>query len=58
MPEGIGTVRWSWIDDHGRKHEYLVEIVLFFPQSPINILSITESAKQLQDKEGTGIDTH
>ena len=56
-PEGIGTVKWSWNDDDGRKHEYLVEDVLFFPQSPINILSVTEFAKQLQDKEGTGIDT-
>ena len=56
-PAGIGTVKWSWNDDCGHKHEYLVENVLFFPQSPINILSVTEFAKQLNDKEGTGIDT-
>ena len=30
---------------------------MFFPQSPINILSVTEFAKQLEDEEGTGIDT-
>ena len=56
-PAGIGTVSWSWNDDVGHKHEYLVQNVLFFPQSPINILSVTEFAKQLNDKEGTGIDT-
>ena len=42
---------------HGTKHKYLVENVLYFPQSPINILSVIEFAKQLQDIEGTGIDT-
>ena len=39
------------------RHEFLIENVLYFPQSPINILSVTEFAKQLQDTEGTGVDT-
>ena len=56
-PSGTGTVRWRWKDDKGNPHEYLVRNVLFFPQSPINILSVTEFAKQLDDEEGTGIDT-
>ena len=54
---GLGTVRWTWHDDYGKTHEYLVEGVLYFPQSPINILSVTSFARQLNDKEGTGIDT-
>ena len=57
QPSGLGTVRWSWRDDKGTLHEYLVENVLYFPQSPINILSVTTFAKQLNDTEGTGIDT-
>lgn len=56
-PSGIGTIRWSWCDGQGKKHEYLVENVLHFPESPINILSVTEFAKQLDNTEGTDIDT-
>ena len=56
-PSGIGTVKWSWKDDAGGTHEFQIHNVLYFPQSPINILSVTEFAKQLGDEEGTGIDT-
>ncbi len=34
-----------------------IEDVLYFPSSPVNILSITALATQLQDDDGTGIDT-
>ena len=54
---GVGTVKWIWSDEDGKAHEYLIEDCLFFPQSPINILSVTSFAKQLGDEEGTGIDT-
>ena len=54
---GIGTVRWIWRDNSGKSHEYLVKDALFFPQSPINILSVTCFAQQLNDLTGTGIDT-
>ena len=54
---GMGTVRWRWKDDDGRVHEYDIKDVLFFPNSPVNILSVTEFATQLEDDEGTGIDT-
>lgn len=46
---GTGTVPWSWRDDKGEKRTYLVKHVLDFPQSPINILSVTEYTKQLND---------
>jgi hypothetical protein len=57
LPSGIGQVKWSWSDDNGKKHEYTLKKVYYFPQSPVNILSITEFAQQLKDEEGTGIDT-
>jgi hypothetical protein len=56
-PGGIGTVEWTWKDDTGESHTERLDNVLFFPQSPINIMSVTEFAKQLDDEEGTGIDT-
>ena len=54
---GMGTVKWSWRDDTGKLHECLIHEVLYFPMSPINILSVTSFARQSQDKEETGIDT-
>ncbi len=56
-PSGIGTVKWEWKDDNGHKHSYLIKNVLYFPSSPINILSVTEFATQLDDNDGTGITT-
>ena len=34
-----------------------VKNVLYFPQSPVNILSITSLADQFNDDDGTGINT-
>ena len=56
-PSGIGTVQWTWSDNKGKQHTHLVRNVLYFPQPPINILSVTEFARQLNDEEGTGVDT-
>ena len=56
-PGGIGTVEWTWKDDSGVSHTERLDNVLYFPQSPINIMSVTEFAKQLDDEESTGIDT-
>ena len=55
-PAGIGTVKWKSKDDAGLVHEILLDKVLYFPNSPINIMSITEFARQLDDEERTGID--
>ncbi len=54
---GMGSVRWSWKDDNGKLHSMDIQDVLYFPSSPVNILSITALANQLQDDKGTGIDT-
>ena len=54
---GIGTVQWKWKDDDGVFHTFEIRDVLYFPESPVNILSVTKFADQLNDDEGTGIDT-
>ena len=55
--EGMGTTLWRWKDDSGQHHTIDVENVLYFPQSPVNILSITSLADQFNDDDGTGINT-
>ena len=55
-PEGIGTVKWKWKDDNGVMHKELLDQVLYSPQSPIIIMSVTEFSRQLDDEEGTSID--
>ena len=54
---GMGTVKWTWKDDTGKSHTFEIQEVLYFPQSPVNILSVTRLADQFNDDEGTGIDT-
>jgi hypothetical protein len=54
---GMGTVNWRWKDDHGISHAMKIKDVLFFPDLPVNILSITCLADQFKDDDGTGIDT-
>ena len=54
---GMGTVCWRWKDDTRRQHSTNINDVLLFPQSPVNILSITALAAQFNNDEGTGIDT-
>jgi hypothetical protein len=44
QPSGIGTVIWSWQDDNTKTHQYEFKNVYYFPQSPVNILSITTFA--------------
>ena len=45
IPEGIGTVEWTWRDDDGKVHTYRLDDVYYFPDSPVNLLSVTEFAK-------------
>ena len=55
-PAGIGTVKWTRKYDGGAVHTEQLENTLYFPKSPINIMSVTELARQFNDEEGTGID--
>jgi hypothetical protein len=51
-PKGIGTVLWMITDDAGKRHEERIDEVLYFPDSPVNILGVTKLAKQRGDDEG------
>ena len=57
QPAGIGTVKWTWKDDGGSVHTEQLDNTLYVPKSPINIMSVTELAKQFNDEKGTVIDT-
>ena len=57
QPAGIGKMEWTWKDNGGSVHTEQLENTLYFPKSPINIMRVTELAKQFNDEEGTGIDT-
>ena len=46
-PSGISKVQWTWKNDEENSTQFLVEKTLYFPQSPINIISVTEFYKQL-----------
>ncbi len=52
IPQGVGTVKWSWKDNNGEIHTHLIEHVYYFPAS-----LITAFARQLADEESTGVDT-
>ena len=49
---GMGTVLWRWKDDLRKIHTIDIENVLYFPQSPVNILSITGLADQFKYNNG------
>ena len=53
----MGMVNWHWKDNDGKLHTIKIKDVLFFPASPVNILSVTSLADQFKDDDGTGIDT-
>jgi len=37
-PIGYGDVLWKWSDDEGKVHEHSLKDVLYFPESPVNII--------------------
>ena len=58
QPVGIGMVKLTWKDDSAAVHTEHLQNTLYFTKSPINIMSVTELAKQFNDEEGTGIYTY
>ena len=56
-PEGIGTVIIQVQDNEGVFSEMTLEDVLYFPSSPVNLISIACLADQYKDDEGTCIRT-
>ena len=56
-PHSIGDIQVSWLDSLGTVVQYILKYALYFPDSLVNIISITAFADQLEDDEGTWIMT-
>ena len=55
---GVDTVLWKRKDDNSKVHNVeVVKDILYFPEPPVNVLSVTKFADQLSDDHGTGCDT-
>ena len=55
IPKGIGTVSWSWSYDEVKYHIKKWNNVLYFIESPVNILSATVLSKSMKDDEGSWV---
>ena len=53
IPKWIVTVSWYWNDDKVRLHTKKLNNRIYFPNSPVNILSATELAGSMKDDEVT-----
>ena len=47
----------SWSDDSGYNHDIILKDALFFPDSPVNVVSVIRLADHFEDDEGTYIMT-
>ena len=56
-PESVGRLPITWKDSDGNPYSIVLEDVLYFPRSPVNVVSITGLANQLDDDVGTYIKT-
>ena len=57
VPKGKGDLKIILKDDVGQSHELILKDALYFPTSPVNIISCTALAEQLNDENGTTIKT-
>ena len=57
ITKGIGTIIWSWTDDERQLHTNKLNNVLYFVDSPDNILSATALAKTIKYYEVTWLPT-
>ena len=53
IPKGIDKVRWSWTYYKGQLHTKKLNYVIYFPNSPVNILSAPTLDESMKDDEGT-----
>ena len=56
-PHYKGNIKVSWFDSNGTLVKYILKGALYFPDSPVNITSVTAFIDQLDDDEGTSIMT-
>ena len=51
----IDTFIWYWTDDEGQLYTNKLNNLLYFPESPVNILGATAMDESMKDDEGTWI---
>ena len=56
-PHSIDNINVSWFDSNGTLVKYILKGAIYFPDSPVNITSVTAFIDQLDDDEGTSIMT-
>ena len=56
-PTSIGDVKLTWTDDEGIPYRTVLKDIVYFPNSPVNVLSVTAFAAHLNDDDGTWIKT-
>ena len=54
-PHSIINAKTSWEDDNGKRYSCILKGVLYFPDSPVNIVSVTSLADQLDNETGAWI---
>ena len=57
IPKVIGAVSWYWTDDEGKLHTNKLNNVIYYPESPVNILRATALAESMKDDEGIWVPT-
>ena len=53
IPKVIGTVIWFFTDDEGQLHKKILNNVLYFTDSLVNIISANTMAESMRYHEGT-----
>jgi len=56
-PDSVGKLPVTWNDGKGGSYSIVLDNVLYFPHSPVNVMSITRLADQLDDDVGTYVKT-
>eukprot|EP00957_Ditylum_brightwellii_P158108 12034896-Ditylum_brightwellii.AAC.1 len=56
-PQGKCVAKISWKDDDGMVHEYRLNNAFYFPDSLVNVISLTSLVDQLNDNEGPYVTT-
>ena len=51
LSSGIGTVKWTILDDQGASHDIILDDVLFVPQAPVRLLCPQQWAQQVKLKQ-------
>jgi hypothetical protein len=54
---GIGTVSLKGKGNAGVSHMFKIRVILYFPEFPVKILSVTNFSNQLDDNQGIRINT-